>query len=129
MIASAHVLLVAPNPRVAAGFSASLAAAGLRVTLVTSFAAARRSLESLPDLLISELRLREYNGLHLALRAHARGIKSIVVGESDAVNRREAAGVGAAYLQDDCDATRLRDAVHAAGVATSPAPGQTTHAA
>ena len=75
-----------------------------------------RSLESSPDLLISEVRLGEYNGLHLALRAQVRGIRAIVIGVRDRVIQQDAAMLGATYLEDDGDTTRLHAAVLAAGL-------------
>jgi DNA-binding NtrC family response regulator len=119
MTASPHVLLVAPTGRIASDVSAGLLAAGLRVTLVTSFNAARKALESCPDLLISEVRLGEYNGLHLALRAQIRGIRAIVIGVLDLITQQDAVKFGAVYLEDDCDTTRLHAAVQAAGLSPS----------
>src|SRR5688572_14328225 len=116
MTPSPNVLLVAPTRRIAATFSVGLVEAGLRVTLVTTFKAARQALESSPDLLISELRLGEYNGLHLALRAHSRGIRAIVLGAGDPVTQREAQTVGADYVPDDCDPAQLGAAVRATGI-------------
>ena len=51
-----------------------------------------------PDLLITEIRLAAYNGLHLALRARARGISSIVIGGPDLLFERDAERFGARYL-------------------------------
>ena len=116
MTTSPRVLLVAPTSRIATTVSAGLIDAGLRVTLVTSFKAARKALESTPDLLISEVRLGEYNGLHLALRAQIRGIRAIVIGVLDLVTQRDAATFGAAYLEDGCDTTSLHAAVLATGL-------------
>jgi DNA-binding response OmpR family regulator len=118
MTRSPRVLLVAPTRRVAASVSAELVDAGLRVTLVTSFKAARQGLESSPDLLISEVRLGEYNGLHLALRAQVQGVRAIMLGALDRITQREAEALGAGYLADDCDSEKLVDAVRAAGLET-----------
>src|SRR5688572_4679158 len=118
MTRSPRVLLVAPTPSVAAKVSAELVEAGLRVTLVTHFKAARQGLESSPDLLISEVRLGEYNGLHLALRAQGRGIRAIMLGALDRITQREAETLGADFLADDCDSEKLTDAVRAAGLET-----------
>jgi DNA-binding response OmpR family regulator len=116
MTARPNVLLVAPSPQIAANAMAGLTDAGLRVTVVTSFKAARASLEARPALLISEVRLGEYNGLHLALRARHQGIHAIVLGADDPVTRHEAESIGAEYLDQACDASRLAAAVHALGV-------------
>ena len=129
MTRSPNVLLVAPTPRIAATVSIGLVEAGMRVTLVTSFQAARQALESSPDLLISELRLGEYNGLHLALRAHSRGIRAIVLGTNDRVTQHEAQTLGADYLLDDCDSAQLCAAVRAAGVLPRGRFARRTHAA
>lgn len=125
---SPHVLLVAPTTRIASDVSAGLLAVGLRVTLVTSFKGARKALESCPDLLISEVRLGEFNGLHLALRAQLRGIRAIVIGVLDRLTQQDAATFGAVYLEDDCDTTRLQAAVRAAGLVPTGSFGR-IHAA
>jgi len=95
------VLLVAPDSRVAAGVLSCLTDAGMTVTVVDNFDAGCQQLSSLPDLLISEVRLGDYNGLHLALRASSLGIPAIILGDDDIVLKREAKMMGAAYLTPD----------------------------
>jgi DNA-binding response OmpR family regulator len=53
-----------------------------------------------PDLLIVDVRLLEFNGVHLALRARedSPGTRTVVVGEPDVVLERDAAKIGAQYL-------------------------------
>ena len=92
------VLLVAANPHVAATVLPSLASAGCRVVVVGSFAEAKLRLAEHPSLLITDLRLGDYNGLHLAIHARAANIPAIVIGPPDVVLRRDAAQVGASYL-------------------------------
>ena len=123
------VLLVAPDPHVAADTLAQLTEAGLRVTVVGTFAAAREQLHARPDLLISEVRLGEYNGLHLALRARSSGIPAIVLGQEDPVMAREAERLGATYFTGDADHRRLTAAIRAAGVDLPPRFGRRIHAA
>jgi DNA-binding response OmpR family regulator len=77
--------------------------AGYEAELVTSFDDAKARLPSRPDLLISEVRLAEYNGLHLVSRAQALGIRSIVIGEADPVLERDAHDMGATYLHPNVD--------------------------
>ena len=110
------VLLVAPNPDVAAGIRQRLIDAGMRVTIVETFVEGREQLHSLPDLLISEVRLGDYNGLHLALRARSSGIPAIVLGKEDAVTEREAEKLGAMYVPTDGDVRHLTAAIRAAGI-------------
>jgi len=117
------VLLVAPNPDIAAGMRQRLLDAGMRVTIVETFAEGREQLKLLPDLLISEVRLADYNGLHLALRARSSGIPAIVLGKEDAVMEREAEQLGAMYVPTDGDVRHLTAAIRAAGI-RMPTPKQ-----
>ena len=95
------VLFVDPTPervREAVGF---LQSAGYHAVGATSFDAARNLLATPPDVLISSLRLRSFNGLHLIL--HGRFLKpdmvAVVVADSlDAFLAAEAARRGVAYL-------------------------------
>jgi hypothetical protein len=105
------VLLVAPSPSFAAAAIPWLAEAGFRVTVVGSFEAARPHLTDRLSLLISEVRLGNYNGLHLGIRAKARGIPAIVVGDHDPVLEREAEGLGIRYLRYRAGRTGLLEAV------------------
>lgn len=123
------VLLVTPNPTVAAGTLALLTNGGLRVTVVATFVAAREQLQSRPDLIISEVRLGEYNGLHLALRARLSGIPAIVLGEDDATMAREADKLGAAYVVTGGEPRRLAAAIRATGLRLPPRFGRRIHAA
>jgi DNA-binding response OmpR family regulator len=105
-----NVLLVAPTPTLATTVFACLAERDWKVTLVTSFAIAKARLEDLesrPSLLISEIRLGGYNGLHLAIHAQAHHIPAVVVGDYDPVLRRDAAGLGSPYLTYDLDPADL----------------------
>jgi FixJ family two-component response regulator len=75
--------------------------------VVSSFATAKQYLDEQPAVLISEVRLGEYNGLHLALRAQGRGVPAVLIGEPDSVLQREATQLGATYLAGVLDAQRL----------------------
>jgi DNA-binding response OmpR family regulator len=101
------VLVVAPTPSIATTLFAWLADAGCAPLVVSSFGAAKQYLEDAPAVLISEVRLGEYNGLHLALKARAQGVPAIVLGQPDSVLQREAADLGAAYLAQPLDAQQL----------------------
>jgi DNA-binding response OmpR family regulator len=102
-----NVLLVAPTPELAAALVAWLAEKAFSTTHVTSFGMAKDRLMERPSLLIAEVRLGEYNGLHLAIHAHALGIPTIVIGEPDAVLQRDAEQLGAVYLTYDLDHSDL----------------------
>ena len=93
-----HVVIVAQNPALATTLLSWLGTAGYELAIVTTFTAAKALLETKPALVISELKLGEYNGLHLALKARAVGIPAIIVGPQDAVLQRDAGDLGATYL-------------------------------
>jgi DNA-binding response OmpR family regulator len=93
-----HVVIVAQNPALATALLSWLGSAGYELAIVTNFAAAKALLETQPALIISEIKLGEYNGLHLALRARAAGIPAVVVGPPDAVLQKDAQELGAVYL-------------------------------
>ena len=101
------VLVVAPTPSIATRVFAWLTDAGCVPLVVASFPAAKQHLDEKPSFLISEVRLGEYNGLHLALRAQGQGIPVVLIGEGDPVLQREAAQLGAVYLPRDVDAQQL----------------------
>lgn len=107
MTSKPSALVVAPTHVIATKVFAWLVDAGWSPVVVPSFLDAKQHLERNPALMIAEVRLGEYNGLHLALRAQARGIPVVVLGECDPVLQREAKDVGAAYLPPDVDAQRL----------------------
>lgn len=102
-----RVLLVTQTPAHGKHFFDWLIAGGYDVTLVVTFAAAKVHLVSSPDLLISEIRLGEYNGLHLASRAQAAHIPAIVIGDADPVLERDARQMQIVYLHEDLDRESL----------------------
>jgi DNA-binding NtrC family response regulator len=78
-----------------------LSALGFQVTATESFDEARRSLHSPPRLLITELRLGEFNGLHLVLRGlSARPDMAAIVTTTvdDPVLRNETEAMGATFI-------------------------------
>ena len=104
---SLSVLLVAPTPHLAANLMEWLTQAGCAVMLVTTFAAGKTRLDQHPSILISEVRLGDYNGLHLSLRAKAMDVPSIVLGSADAVLEREAQRLGVIYFTDELDREKV----------------------
>lgn len=103
MSSQPRVLLVFKTATIGKLFFGWFSKAGYEVALVTSFAGAKVQLQSGIDLLVSEIRLGEYNGLHLASRAHAHHIPAVVLGESDVVLERDAQQMGVAYVPFDVD--------------------------
>src|SRR5919201_6174604 len=62
-------LVVEPSLADALFLVSALSELGLRVTVCDNFQEAKARLASAPALLVTELRLGEYNGLHLVFRA------------------------------------------------------------
>jgi DNA-binding response OmpR family regulator len=106
-----HVVIVAQNPALATALLSWLGSAGYELAIVTTFAAAKALLETKPALVISELKLGEYNGLHLALKARAAGIPTIIVGPHDAVLQKDADELGATYLTSVLRRSQVLDLV------------------
>jgi DNA-binding response OmpR family regulator len=70
------------------------------------FLAARAEIdEHAPDLLVAEVRLGDFNGLHLAIRARGRGAhtQAIVIGPPDSVLEAEACRQEISYLTSPLD--------------------------
>jgi DNA-binding NtrC family response regulator len=102
-----------------------LQAAGYQAIGATSFDAARNLLANPPDVLISALRLRSFNGLHLIL--HGRFLKpdmvAVVVADNlDPFLAGEAAKRGVAYLVRPLEAGALL-ALISAGLEQPPVEG------
>lgn len=97
-MSSKTILLVAPSGDVAATLTSAMAEVGCPSVLARSFEEAKTLLTGHPKLLITEVRLGAYNGLHLAIRADAIGTPAVVIGEPDVVLERDAQRLGAVYL-------------------------------
>ena len=95
---SQKVLVVAQDTQLAMTLVSWLRESGCEPALTTSFSAGRDQLEAGPAIVMAQVRLGAFNGLHLALRARAKGIPAIVLGDADPATEREARKVGAAYL-------------------------------
>ena len=65
MPAHRRVLLVGPSSGLVQSLAAVLTSAGYELHVVADFIKARTLLDAHPDLLITELKLGIYNGLHL----------------------------------------------------------------
>jgi DNA-binding response OmpR family regulator len=119
-----RVLVVAPSSDVAETIIGWLSAAGYETIRVSDFAGAKAQLDlHPPDLLITELKLGAFNGLHLAIRARVSGAgtRTIVVGEPDRILEAEAQREGARYLTRPLDEDVFMDAVRESLGAYRPA--------
>ena len=96
-----RVLVVADTVPLANTLLSWLKDAGYEAAVVTSYGAAKEHLKTAPHVLLTELKLREYNGLHLALRARQDGIPSAVFGAPDPGFAGDAERLGATYVPAD----------------------------
>jgi DNA-binding response OmpR family regulator len=98
-------LLVEDNPAILSGLSEMLRSAGLQVVSCRDFQEARDYLQGhTPHVLVTDVRLGAYNGLHLVLLARklAPDLPVIVYSAHDDPElRREAESFGAVYLEKD----------------------------
>ena len=118
---SHKVLVVAQDTRLAMTLVSWLRESGCEPAVTTSYSAGRDQLDAGPACVIAEVRLGAYNGLHLALRARAKGIPAVVFGDANPATEREAREVGAAYLSPfDLENAELQSLLRA-GV--MPLPG------
>ena len=99
-----HLLIVAPSTTLAESLLSWVIPEGYRPAVATTFESANLQLRTHPQIVITQLRLHEYNGLHLALRARQSGIPAVVVGEADTVLERDAEQLGATFVK--CDELR-----------------------
>lgn len=94
-------LIVEPSPGDAVWIAAALSELGLRVVVSDSFQQAQAALRAGPVLLVTALRLAEYNGLHMVLRGKSADpqLAAIVMnGDDDPVVRAEAEKLGATFV-------------------------------
>jgi DNA-binding response OmpR family regulator len=115
-----QVVIVAQNPALATALLSWLGAAGYELGVATTFSAGKGLLATLPSLMIAEVKLGEYNGLHLAMKAVSLGIPSIVIGPRDKVLERDAADLGVLYLGSVLRRRHLLETI-ASSLAASPA--------
>jgi|RhiMetdeSRZDD1v2_1073273.scaffolds.fasta_scaffold2021658_1 DNA-binding response OmpR family regulator len=106
---SHKVLVVAQDTRLTMTLVSLLRESGCEPAVTTSYSAGRDQLDARPAFVIAEVRLGAYNGLHLALKARAKGIPAAVFGDANPTTEREARQVGAAYLSayDDLQKAEL----------------------
>lgn len=107
----ANILVVDSNARQLSWTLELLQRADYSATGAASFKAARGLLSSLRyDLLITNLRLQAYNGMHLIFNSHVLRphMPAIIIDSTpDPANENEARRAGAAYLGGFPDADRL----------------------
>jgi hypothetical protein len=103
----AQVLLVGRSGGVAAALAPDLDAAGYRTLVANEFGEAKALLAKRPSVLITEIKLGAYNGLHLAIRAQALGTPAVVIGDPDPVLEADAKRQRALYVTPPIDPVRV----------------------
>lgn len=111
---SLEALLVEPDSTDALLLIPLLSVLGFRVTTVGAFQDAKQALRPTLGLLMTEVRLGEFNGLHLVLRARSVSatIPTIVTsGVDDPVLRAEAESMGATFIVKPFIPSEVRAAI------------------
>jgi DNA-binding response OmpR family regulator len=105
------ILILDDDPSIAALFGEILQSSGYEVLVFTRYQDAREHLKhEVPDGLLADVRLDEYNGLQLAIFFRSlspSGTIVMVSGHDDPVIRKEASAVDAAFLPKPVDASSL----------------------
>jgi FixJ family two-component response regulator len=112
-----QAIVVVSDSDLAETLVAWLSAGGYGARVIRTFAAARAELDgAAPDLLVAQIKLGAYNGLHLAIRLRSRGAKTpvVLVGDPDPVLQGEAERHHASYLTMPLDEQLVLDTVHRA---------------
>jgi DNA-binding response OmpR family regulator len=105
-VVGARVLITSENAAQRHELWLWLLPVGCDLTVATDFKTGKRLVQTEPpDLLITDLRLGAYNGLHLVILGQHRdpGMKAIVIGSPDPVLENETRAVGACYLTQPFD--------------------------
>jgi DNA-binding response OmpR family regulator len=109
---SADILVVSADPHVLSDRVNFLRRAGFSARASSSFPDARRALEDgpAPEILVTDVRLGPYNGLHLVAVARVEFPRAfaIVIGAADHVLEVEATGLGARYLSGPVSSQALQ---------------------
>jgi ActR/RegA family two-component response regulator len=112
---SADILVVSADQPVLSERVTALRRAGFAARASVSFPDARRMLEEgpAPEILVTDVRLGPYNGLHLVAVARVEfpRTSAIVIGGLDHVLQVEAAGLGARYLSGPVTPQALEAAI------------------
>jgi len=98
------VLLVCTDPQKLSDYEKAVATIADVVQVATTFPQAKTILrQKQPDVLVTELRLNEFNGIHLALWSRVRlpHLRSVIIGRSDPSLETDARALGFAYLKDN----------------------------
>src|SRR6202158_5842097 len=103
----AQVLLVGRSGGVSSALALALAATGYQTFVASEFGEAKALLAKRPSVLITEIKLGAYNGLHLAIRAQAIGTPALVIGDPDPVLEADAKRQRALYVTPPIDPQRM----------------------
>ena len=107
-----RVLIVDDDPATREGLAELLDSIGYEAVAAGCFELARDILRTAPQaVLITDIRLGEYNGLQLLLQAPVAVPAIVTSGFSDPVLRRAAEQLGATYLTKPISASQLLNAV------------------
>ena len=111
-VSLARVLIVDDDSATRTGLAALMEAAGYEPTAVGAFHEALHILRTAPpDLLITDVRHEEYNGLQLVINSPKRVPAIVITGFTDPVLESDARREGAVYIVKPVNPGRLLDLV------------------
>ena len=103
-----HLLIVDDDPQTVDGLAELLEGAGFECDGATSFEAALAAMRaSPPDVLVTDIRLQAFNGLHLVLRRPVGSYAIVMSAFPDPVLQTEAVRLGASYLVKPVETQQL----------------------
>ena len=108
---SRKVLLVCTESRTLSEYEKAILPIADVVQVATTFPQAKTILrQQPPDVLVTELRLNEFNGLHLALwsRVRAPHLRSVIIGHLDPNLEADARAFGLVYLKENTPQALVR---------------------
>ena len=126
---SSLVVLVHANPEILVRAEALLSEAGYAVVSASTFQAARKALDCVePDLLIADVRLDDFNGLHLAILSRIDRPRTQVIithACADSMLEREAARCDAIFVVDPLANPEFLPSIRFALARAAEQPGTT----
>jgi len=113
---AATVLLVDTAPEERSPYATALTTLADRVCAAATFAQAKATLLKLrPDVLVTQVRLGEFNGIHLALwgRGQLPNLRSVIIGQSDPKLEADAHASGLTFVRHNDVETMLQATLEA----------------
>ena len=120
---AATVLLVDTDPEERSSYTTALTRFANRVCVAATFTQAKSTLlEECPDVLVTQVRLGEFNGIHLAAwgRRHLPDLRTVIIGQSDPTLEADVHASGLTFFLQHNDVKTMLHATLEAVVRENP---------